>query len=146
MSRDRDDDPLSWAGDDDPTLQTGAADHPVTKKSARKRARSTAPTAAVADSSQQLGSTMLVVLGILGGIYLLYTVGWALNIGRDSYAVASPIDQIMYTGGLWLAAAAAPLWFAASLWFTRGHARARIIWLLLGMLVLIPWPFVIGGL
>ncbi|QPZ39756.1 hypothetical protein [Paramicrobacterium chengjingii] len=145
MSRDRDDDPLSWAGDDDPTLQTHASGEPVTKKSAQNRTQRSAP-ASAAEPAQQPGSAMLVVLGVLGGVYLLYTVGWALNIGRDTYAVASPIDQIMYTVGLWLAAAAAPLWFAVALWFTRGHTKSRILWLVLGAVVLIPWPFVIGGL
>lgn len=144
MSRDGDEDPLSWAGDDDPTLQPGGDIESTTPKPPPA-----SPTSADDGRSHDQAeprSAMLIALGIFGGIYLLYTVGWAVNIGRDVYTVASPIDQVMYTAGLWLATAAAPLWFATSLWFTRGHARSRILWLVLGALVLIPWPFAIGGL
>ncbi|GAB2512987.1 hypothetical protein [Paramicrobacterium agarici] len=146
MSPERDDDPLSWAGDDDPTLQTSRSDAAGETRSPKQARSPRRSDDAAPAQPRQSGSVMLVVMGVLGGIYLLYTIGWALNIGRDTYSVVSPIDQIMYTVGLWLAAAAPPLWFAASLWFTRGHVKSRTVWLVIGAVMLIPWPFVIGGM
>lgn len=148
MSSDRDDDALSWAGDDDPTLQPGPADKRELKPGWKLVGRPSKPSARQPETSapQQMSSAVLISLGILAGVYLLYTIGWAINIGRDAYSVDSPIDQVMYTFGLWLAVAAPPLWFAAVLLLTRTRTRLRIVWLVVGALVLVPWPFVIGGL
>ncbi|SEC55296.1 hypothetical protein SAMN04489806_3198 [Paramicrobacterium humi] len=148
MSPDRDDDALSWAGDDDPTLQPGPGEQKQLRpgwKLVGRPSRVPAPRDTDEEPSQ-MGSAMLIALGILAGVYLLYTIGWSINIARDTYPAPAPIDQVMYTVGLWLAVAAAPLWFATTLLFTRRLVRARIVWLIIGAIVLVPWPFVIGGL
>jgi hypothetical protein len=53
----------------------------------------------------------------------------------------------MFTVGLWFAVLAPALWIAATLWVTRGSStvRARLLTLAVGVLVLAPWPFIVGA-
>jgi hypothetical protein len=52
----------------------------------------------------------------------------------------------MFQGSMVLAIAAPAIWFVVSLLGTRGRpAWQRFLWLALGVLVLIPWPFVMVG-
>ncbi|MFB2557370.1 hypothetical protein [Herbiconiux liangxiaofengii] len=168
MSDPRDDEALGWAGDDDPTLVptsttastgasaktgaragTGAEAVPRTVLDEAEEAEDRAVERELAEAeaaSAQLGSAALIALGVLGGVYLLYTIGWVIVFTR--YEVASEMtfgvfsDLISRT----LAVAAAPLWFVATLTLTqRRDLRYRFLWLVIGVLVLVPWPFLIGG-
>jgi len=166
MTADRDDDALSWAGDDDPTLVTEAhaATGPQRPKSEPALAagwrvvgrpgREAADgetagdgTAAVDSEPAQLSSIALVLHGIVGGIFLLYAIGWLVAIGRDPFIPADLVGQFMYRLGQWLAVLAAPLWFGAALWVTRGagSVRRRLIAFAIGVVVLAPWPFILGA-
>ncbi|TFC29047.1 DNA polymerase III subunit gamma/tau [Cryobacterium sp. TMT2-18-3] len=89
-------------------------------------------------------SLALVSLGIFGGIYLLYTVGWFIGVGRIQTPPADVLSESMFSLGLWLAVAAPAVWFAVTFWLTRTHPRARIGWLLLGVVLLAPLPFISG--
>jgi hypothetical protein len=169
MTPEKDDDALSWAGDDDPTLTPQAPTAPGRPKrdSAGVQAEnsdSEAPAepsaldlaedaedaaaeaylAAAEKDTAQLSSAMLISYGILGGVYFLETMGWLIHVLRNQIAGASVFqitDQIVQ----FLAIASAPLWFTAALLLTRNRtARSRIGWLLLGAFVLVPWPFVLG--
>lgn len=185
----RDDDALSWDGDDDPTLDTGAtgddtADDvasphdPVDTDSAREPAP-TGPTqvlpdgftavgkgsAAIAsaddhaaperESAQQpaedeaqpaMGSAQLVALGILGGVYALFAIGWLIGGLRLQGWRPFLVTDAMYQGSLWLAALAPVLWFATVFLLTRTtRAWVRFAWLAAGVVVLVPWPFVMIG-
>ena len=92
-----------------------------------------------------VSSTMLVVYGVFGGIYLLYTVGWLIIAVRGNQETGIPLDDIMQHISTLLAIAAAPAWFIATLALTAGRRSwVRIVALLVGMLVLIPWGFVSG--
>jgi hypothetical protein len=95
-----------------------------------------------------MGSVILVVHGILGGIYLLFIVGWLIAAQRDSAAPADVVGNAMYNVGLSLAVLAPALWFGTVLWLTRGavSSRNRLIALAVGVLVLLPVPFLVGGL
>ncbi|SFR75100.1 hypothetical protein SAMN05428970_1853 [Agromyces sp. CF514] len=93
-------------------------------------------------SAAQTGSVELVVLGILAGVYLLYTIGWFITALRTSVPGISVVSDTMYALGLWLAVLAAPCWFALAL--RAGGRRARLVWLIAGALVLAPLPFVLG--
>lgn len=154
MPQDSDDEALVWAGDDEPASDA----------SARPGAK-TSPSPAIAPGwkvvgkpgnpgassetgpRKQMGSVALVLHGILGGIYLLYIIGWLIAAQRDSAAPADIIGSIMYTVGLWFAVLAPALWFGAVLWLTRGAStsRVRLVALLVGVLVLVPVPFLVGG-
>lgn len=146
MARDSDDDALRWEGDDDPTLAPGwkavgtpASPQPRADEAPRDDEEDAPDAAAPASSAE------LVVLGVLGGVYLLYTVGWLIVATSQAPALADPVAQFMYGLGRWFAVAAPPLWFAAVLWLASGRRRARLAWLIAGALLLVPVPFLIRG-
>ncbi|HXH35534.1 MAG TPA: hypothetical protein VNJ54_14205 [Plantibacter sp.] len=181
MTEQRDDDALSWAGDDDPTLDP-AGDREVDRSSdealeelapqtptapqrpapvsgsvtpapsgsvppaARERSTSVVDAATSSGEREQMSSTMLVTLGIFGGVFLLYSVGWLISAFRPDAAVPSDtVGQFMFNLGQGLAVAAGPVWMAATLWLTRRSTPwVRIAMLLLGVLLVLPWPFLRG--
>ena len=52
----------------------------------------------------------------------------------------------MYQGSLWLAVLAPVLWFATVFLLTRAaRAWVRFAWLAAGVILLVPWPFVMIG-
>lgn len=162
MSRypDDEDDALRWEGDDDATLAPGwkrvgtpvplasTGDAGATTgegETTTDAAASAAPVDAVDDgASTQPGSAELVLLGVFGGVYLLYTLGWILSVVRVQNAAADPLAQFMFALGLWLAVLAPGLWFGVAFALTRGRTRARLVWLLVGAVVLLPIAFVAG--
>jgi hypothetical protein len=163
MRPDSDDDALRWEGDDDPTLAPGwkAVGSPAVAGSGAEEASgaeghsgAAAATGPSADASaagrgeaagpSQTGSVELVVLGVLAGVYLLYTIGWLITALRTSTPGISIVSDAMYSLGLWLAVLAAPCWFALAL-RARG-SRLRLVWLVAGVLVLVPLPFVMGAI
>lgn len=169
MTSHRDDDALGWAGDDDPTLASGSGQAPAEPGPAREPAPEpggapepepapdipdgwsvTGPTAAVEEQAARAAAAptspvTLIALGIFGGVYLLYTIGWFLGITRIDNPLIEPVARFMFSLGLWLAVAAPAAWFGATFWFTTARPRARIGWLLAGALLLAPLPFVLGS-
>ena len=161
MSRDSDDDALRWVGDDDPTLAPGwkAVGNPAPARGAAVPAEAAeAATATEAESnaatsveaspsepSRQTGSVELVVLGVLGGIYLLYAIGWLVVATTAAPVFTDPVAQFMYGLGRWVAVLAPALWFGAVLWLAAGRRRTRLAWLLAGALLLAPIPFLLRG-
>ena len=58
-----------------------------------------------ADAATQPGSAELVLLGVFGGVYLLYTIGWILTAtGFGALGGDDPVASFMFSVGLWLAA------------------------------------------
>jgi len=98
----------------------------------------------VPEEPVSLSSPALIGLGILAGIYLLYTIGWFIGVGRLTSGLTDPLGQFMFSLGTWLAIAAPAVWFASSYWLTRGKPRLRWTWLILGAVVLAPLPFIAG--
>jgi hypothetical protein len=166
----RDDDALTWEGDDDPTLDVGdrtppeaaePADEPATLPegwNAVGKGSETVPTDEAADTTasgdeehatdahEPMGNVALVTVGILGGIYLLFTIGWLIGgfrlQGRAQYLVA----DVMFQGSFWLAVLAPLLWFATVFLLTRRSSTwVRIVWLVAGAILLVPWPFIMVG-
>lgn len=161
MSTD-DDDALSWAGDEEPVSGGPRAERPVrTPRRLRQDEADVADEPFVADTPPgdgsasdadpadggQLGSAALVILGLLGGVHLLYTVGWVVTIA-PLQAVFGPSDVLggaLFGLGLAFAAASPIIWFASAFWFTRSHPTwQRIAALVAGGVLLVPWPFVVG--
>jgi hypothetical protein len=179
MTTSRDDDALSWAGDDDPTLTPpiqagkpeagwpdagtpGAVPVEPPARAPQAEALTVLEQAELAEDAKveaellqaekataPLSSLALITLGILGGIYLLYTVGWAIVVARTTvtfFPLDSVFLEICFRIGQFLSIAAAPLWFASTLLLTQKRAwRSRLGWLLLGVFVLVPWPFIQGA-
>ncbi|MGR0219465.1 hypothetical protein [Agromyces sp. ZXT2-6] len=150
MSRDGDDEDeaLRWEGDDDATLAPGwrAVGTPVPVARPADETTDAAASATAAERADQPGSAELVLLGVFGGVYLLYTLGWLFTVigfgapGGDD----DPVAAFMFDVGLWLTVAAPALWYAVAFIATRGRPRARLLWMLAGAIVLVPLPFVLG--
>jgi hypothetical protein len=151
MATEPDDDALRWAGDTDPTLDApvaGAAARPredpelpdgwSVPKPRRDRADPVAVTAPAA------GSFALVGMGVVAGIYFLYTVGWFLSASRVGNPLADPVGAFMFSLGAWLAGAAPLIWFGAVVWLTDERPRARAGWLIAGVVLLVPVPVILG--
>jgi hypothetical protein len=92
-----------------------------------------------------MSSVLLVTLGILAGIYLLYTVGWFTSASRNIALPVGALDVAMAHLREYLSVAAPALWFGTTLLLTRGQKSIfRVLWLVLGVIVLLPLPFVLG--
>ena len=109
------------------------------------RATKTAPVES-GEPVEQLSSGLLVTYGIIAGAYLLYTVGWIIAATRTSSGSGDILVQIMFQLGQFLAIAGPPLWFATVFMLTRSRKPAvRVLWLVLGLIIFAPLPFILGG-
>lgn len=138
-------DALSWAGDDD-RLTTGS---PLSAKrdaggaSSVKQGKQAQEAAVPAELPSGLSSAALIGFGIFGGIYLLFSVAWLITALRNPTQIADPLGNGMFQFGLWLSVAAPAIWFGAVLYLGKDKKVAtRLLFLLLGVVVLIPWPYV----
>ncbi|TQK19831.1 hypothetical protein FBY40_2346 [Microbacterium sp. SLBN-154] len=107
------------------------------------------------DASTGMGNASLIALGILGGIYLLFSIGWLIG-GLRVHGIASflvsgdgiapPVWTTGNAAAVGLAVAAPALWFTAVYTLTRRSA-AWLRWVLLaaGVVLLVPWPFIVVG-
>jgi len=130
-----DDDALSWGTERDAThvdSVVGASggdghdDHPI---------EAPAPTSSV----------MLVVYGIFAGVFLLYVVGWIIAVQSIGVGSAGALALILDRLAQFLAFLSPVIWFFGVLLLVpHTKPRARILWLVLGVVVLAPWPFVLG--
>lgn len=104
-----------------------------------------------ADTNPGLSNAALVVLGVFGGLYLLYSWGWFIIAQAYSevtaYAAAgsgslgSALQQIVF----WAAPLAPALWFFVALVLSRGGRTTRLALLLfVGAIVLLPLPMLIA--
>lgn len=166
MTTGRDDDAFSWEGDDDPTLRAGEDVAPVAlpkgytavgKGSGSVLSDGASATDVVEQSAAtapaQAGNAALVALGVLGGVYLLYTIGWIIGGLRlqgvaafllSSTGAAPPTWQAGNLVMVWLAVAVPPLWFLTVLLVTRASRLwVRLTWLIAGAVLLIPWPLLL---
>jgi hypothetical protein len=95
---------------------------------------------------EPMGNATLITLGILGGVYLLFAIGWAIGGLRLQGRAAYLVTDIMFQGSFWLAVLSPLLWFATVFLLTAGaRAWVRIVWLVAGAALLLPWPFVMIG-
>ncbi|WP_345750551.1 DNA polymerase III subunit gamma/tau [Microbacterium rhizophilus] len=159
----RDDDALSWDGDEDPRnpapgLREKAGSLPrgwraVGRGSGEVSSDDGPPgdPAGTTESSAPapMGNVALVSMGVLAGVYTLYVVGWALGgfrlrdrIQADTGAVA----DVMFQAALWLAMLSPVIWFLVTMHVTRRAAPwRRFAGLAIGIVLLVPWPFVMMG-
>jgi hypothetical protein len=98
------------------------------------------------DSAPATSSALLIAYGIIAGAYLLYTVGWAIAATRLATGATTILGEFMAQFGEFLAIASPIVWFGAVLFLTRRRKPAvRLLWLVIGLLVLAPLPFIVGG-
>lgn len=120
---------------------TGAAAEAAEPASVAEPAEAVDPV----DPETPTSSILLVTYGIVAGIFLLYAIGWFTTVRRSSYIDPSVLGAFMSILGDVLAVAAAPIWFGGVFLLTR-HSKpiVRLLWLLLGLVLLVPVPFVLG--
>ena len=150
-----DDDALSWDGDDDPTLDTGApasAAKPGAGTSTPQPDAATAPPSnseaapPTAEERAPMGNAMLITIGVLAGFYAIFTVGWVIGGLRLRDAAHYAVADVAFQGPLWLSVLAPALWFSTVYLLTRGtESWMRLMWLVVGAILLVPWPFVMVG-
>jgi hypothetical protein len=155
VSGDDDEEALTWAGGRDPSHYETPEAKPA-KPPRPSRGAKPAVTGAdgdpddggpddAADDRPATSAVVLICLGILVGIYALYTLGWFASWQRLLYADPDELEFQAFHVQQVLAILAAPLWFGAAIYFTRGRRPAtRLLWLVIGALVLIPWSFTFG--
>ncbi len=154
MPRDQDSDALDWGdGSNDPTYLRPEADAATV---ADERQESDADARPGADDileqsddrpgGSATGSALLVVYGVFAGVYLLYVVGWIIGVRRDPFTSPNLFFEVMYQFGEFLAIMSPVLWFGLTLLLTRQRtAVVRLVWLVVGMLVVAPLPFLLSG-
>jgi len=147
---------LSWDGERDASHVAGPV--PVRAKPVRqKKLRAGASTGSATDGGASTGSStgsatgaptssfLLVTYGIVAGVYGLYTVGWITTVLRGGGTMSTILGEVMFQFGEFLAIASAPLWFASAFYLTRGSRPVvRLAWLIAGLVLLVPIPFVLG--
>ncbi|HWS50937.1 MAG TPA: hypothetical protein VN241_07995 [Microbacterium sp.] len=142
------DDALRWEGDDVAPDRTAALPkgwHAVGKGS-RKSDRLDADESETPRDAAPLSTPMLLGVGVIGGIYLLYTVGWVVGGLRLKPLTTLIVADAMFVPWFVLAIAAPALWFVTCWFLTRRRASwVRMLVLLLGAVLLVPWPFVSVG-
>ncbi|QHC66212.1 DNA polymerase III subunit gamma/tau [Rathayibacter sp. VKM Ac-2759] len=163
---DGDDDALSWAGEGaDPTL-AGVAPRAVRSAPTVRASRAGDADDDLPDELREDGedddetseaeaaaasSVLLVATGVTAGLYLLYTIGWMITATRQNATITASfsgdaLGGALYGLGLWLAVAAPATWFAAVLLGTRdSRVRTRVVWLVAGLVLLAPLPFLKGA-
>jgi len=136
---------LNWDGERDASHVAGP--EPIRAKPVRPaRARSgAADDTAVDDAPVATSSFLLVTYGIVAGVYGLYTIGWITSVLRGGGTMSTVLGEVMFQFGEFLAIASAPLWFASTFFLTRGRKPiVRLAWLIVGLVLLVPIPFVLG--
>ena len=147
MTESRDDDSLSWGGDvDDPSYLDGSTTASADAADADDADADAAEVETEAPATSAVGSAMLVTYGILGGVYLLYSIGWIVSVQRDTFTASNVFFEIMHQLGEFLAIAAPPVWFGLTFLLTPGRRPlVRLGWLVAGVLLLAPLPFILSG-
>ncbi|QEO10688.1 hypothetical protein [Protaetiibacter larvae] len=148
-----DDEALSWAGDDArgqsaPRLRV-ASDPLVAAGSDGFDPDAAGAAAASAPRRTPAETALLVATGVFAGVYLAIAVGWILSVQLIASPYYELFGEIMWQFGEFLAMIAAVLWFGAVFALTpEGVSRRglrRFVWLTIGVLVLLPWPFLLGA-
>ncbi|PII85364.1 hypothetical protein BMH32_07595 [Leucobacter sp. OLJS4] len=98
---------------------------------------------------EQASNAVLVLLGVFGGLYALYTWGWFVvakayadfntTVAAGSGSFGQVLQQILF----WAAPFATVLWFLSAVLFLRRRALWLGIALVLGAVILVPLPMLV---
>lgn len=140
MTDPTDDDAFSWDGDD-------ALAQPKRPAAPLIDDRSTG------DGPDSGGGFALLVIGILGGIAVIETAFWIRSAFELEIAASvtigggTPLEVasfVLNVAGRVLAVAAPVVWFVIVAWRVRLPSR-RLALLVLGAVLLVPWPAVLAA-
>jgi hypothetical protein len=141
MTDPTDEDALTWDGDEGRAAPRGPAPRLIDDRVAEDGGTAAG------------GSFALLVLGVLGGVAVLETVFWARSAFELSIAASidpgagTPLEIVAFVlnlVGRVLAVSAPVIWFALVAWRVRVPSR-RVALLLLGALLLVPWPAILAA-
>lgn len=136
---DRDDEALSWAGDE----ERGVA--PPVRGADGSGTAAEDGGDADEDGPAPASGLLLVAYGVLAGVTLISALGWASAVGRVRAPLADLAGEVMSQFGGFLAIAGPVIWFLAVLVLARGARPSRRILLhLLGLALTAPWPLLLG--
>ena len=84
-------------------------------------------------------------IGVLAVLYVVWALMWVVGLARTPALVTgTTFDDLMYQVGVFLSYISAPLWFVGVVWLgTQWSQKTRTGVLLLGLIVLLPWPFIL---
>lgn len=84
-------------------------------------------------------------VGLLAVLYVVWALGWVVGLAQTPALVTgSALDDAMYQVGVFLSYISAPLWFVGVVWLgTSWSDKTRTGVLLAGLLILLPWPFIL---
>ncbi|WP_416447240.1 hypothetical protein AB3K78_08180 [Leucobacter sp. HNU] len=98
---------------------------------------------------EQASNAVLVLLGVFGGLYALYTWGWFVvakayadfntTVAAGSGSFGQVLQQVLF----WAAPFATVLWFLSAVLFLRRRTVWLGIALVLGAVVLLPLPMLV---
>lgn len=126
------------------------ANDPVAPEPEVEDARDTAD-ALAADAPTgpaQMSNLTVVLLGLSGGLFLLYAwvwMSWAqyyADVNAAVVAGSGSIGGVLQQMVFWIAPLAPILWFISALVLTRNRARRLTVALVLGLIVTFPLPMV----
>lgn len=132
---------LSWAGDQEADLlrPKNIKDSPSETAAANRSEQKTL-------DPLPAPSAWPVIFGVFGGIYILYVVGWALHIFTHQVPHYDVLSAIMGELSEALAIVGPIFWFFAVLVIVPAKRPVmRLIWFIIGSLVMIPWPLIISA-
>ena len=96
------------------------------------------------DRPAPMSSVVLVCLGVLGGLFALYTAGWFVSWLKLVYSPSDALELGAFRVQQVLAILAPPVWFVAVVFLTRRRRAAlRLLWLVIGAILLVPWPWIL---
>lgn len=100
---------------------------------------------------EQLSNLTVVMLGLAGGVFMLYAwvwMSWAqyysvvnTAVAQGSGSIGGFLQQIVY----WIAPLAPVLWFASALLMHRRQPKKLALALIIGLIVLLPLPMIFGN-
>lgn len=100
------------------------------------------------DQPTQMSNLTVVMLGLAGGIFMLYAwvwMSWAqyysvvnTAVVEGSGSIGGVLQQIVY----WIAPLAPILWFVSALLLHRRDAKKLSLALVIGLIVLLPLPMI----
>lgn len=104
------------------------------------------------DPADGLSNVSLMLLGVFGGLTLLYTWGWfdiarAYSLVNDLTASGSGlIGGILQNVTFWVAPLAPAAWFVVAFVINRHRGAFTLgVALLLGAVLTLPYPMLLGG-
>ena len=140
----QDDDALTWAGDPDRDTTNITWSAPKARKSSTSRSSSgglSRPQSGRIETATN-ANVELIVTAVFAACYLLITVAWLIVALRNPLAIADLVGNAMFTLGLWAAVAAGPLVCGGIVVLAKHQSLLkRLLLFVLGILVLIPWPY-----